>query len=207
MSREKKQAAVLPWWQDLHETILAQRVSQQKLRDAVASSNLYFRHGFSDFLKTIQQNDINLHISSAGVMGIISQSIDMVMQATCPPEMQDNKGSKNIIYCGTKEEYDQDGVLIRFKQPVITALNKSAIITHEKLPHVARGSNAIILGDLMPDLYMTENLQLNTVLTIGYYHESSGVSLETFLEGYDVVITGDGNLTWVTNLIKSLCSN
>ncbi len=206
MTREEKQVAILPWWQNLHQTLLTQRISQQKLRDAVIGSTFYFRHGFAEFLKMIHQNELKLHISSAGVMGIISQSIEMLVQAACPVHTHE-KTSKNIVYCGTKEDYDKDGVLVEFKEPIITSLNKSTIITHEKMPHIARGSNAIILGDLLPDLFITENLQLDTVLTIGYYHEGASLPLEKYMAGYDAVITGDGNLTWVTNLIKSLCTH
>ena len=152
-------------------------------------------------LKALAAHNIHLHIISAGVLGIITQSIDLLR------ELEGIEELKNIVYIGTQEEYDKDEILVAFKEPIITSLNKSKLISHEILPHVPLNSNAIVIGDLIPDLLVTENLKLDTVLSVGFYHEEGSSPLENFKEQYDVLILNDGNLTWVANLIKGLNFN
>jgi len=202
-SRDDKQSSILPWWKYLHNEIISNKITVDKIKEAILGSAFYFRHGMTDLLKTAYDKNIKFHIVSAGVMGVINQSINLLLNQNFPKETYENI-SKNIICCGTEEIYDKNNTLTNFKDPVITSLNKSMLVTHQKLPHIEKGSNAIIIGDLIPDLYMTENLMLYKTLTIGYYHEGGSYSLEKYKEAFDIVILNDGNLVWVNNLIKSL---
>ncbi len=157
------------------------------------SSKFYFRHGMADFLCALDQRNAKLHVISAGVVGVIKQSLEMLGTG-----LEDK-----VECCGTEEEYDRMGVLVGFKEPTVTALNKSSVVTHSALPHVRPGSNAILMGDLIPDLLMTENLKLSTTLTIGFYNGGKGASLEEYKKSFDVLVMGDGNLDWVTSLINA----
>lgn len=198
VSREKRHEAVLPWWKSLHAELLGQKFTKEKLREIIVGANFMFRHGIVDLLKATTEHNINFVISSAGIVGIIEQSIEM-LKATTP--------LKDPLYFGTSEEYDEKGVLVKFKDPVLTTLNKSSIITHENCPFVEKGANAILLGDIVDDLYITEKLQLENLITIGFFNNDTKMSQEEYVKAFDVTIMDDGDLTYVTELINRIYSD
>eukprot|EP00826_Nyctotherus_ovalis_P040897 TRINITY_DN4065_c0_g3_i5.p1 TRINITY_DN4065_c0_g3~~TRINITY_DN4065_c0_g3_i5.p1 ORF type:complete len:217 (-),score=56.43 TRINITY_DN4065_c0_g3_i5:108-758(-) len=198
VSREKRHEDVLPWWNSLHAELLEQKLTKEKFREIIVKSNFMFRHGIVGLLKATTEHNVNFVISSAGIVGIIEQSIEM-LKATTP--------LKDPLYFGTSEEYDDNGVLVKFKEPVITTLNKSSVITHENCPFVKKGTNAILLGDITDDLFITEKLQLENLITIGFFNNEAKTSKEEYVKAFDVTIMDDGDLTYVTELINRIYSD
>ncbi len=148
----------------------------------------------SALLSALRKRQGKLHIVSAGVVGVIKESVEML----------DSDAKDAVVYCGTQEEYDAKGTLVGFKEPTVTSQNKSSVITHEMLPGVKPGSNAIVMGDLCSDLLMIENLKLDTTVSVGFFCAREGESLEDFKRNFDVLVTGDGNLDWVVDLVASV---
>lgn len=194
--RETRHEGIIPWWKALHEELIGQKLTKEKLREIILESNFAFRHGIFDFFKATADYNITLAISSAGIIGIIQQSIELLKSIT---------PIKDPLYYGSGEEYDNE-LLVKFKDPVITTLNKSSIITHENCPFIGKNSNVILLGDTLDDLYITENLQLDNLITIGFFNSETKIPKEEYSKQFDVTILEDGDLTYVTDLIKRLCS-
>jgi len=196
--RDKRHEAIVPLWTGLHKELVGQDLTKDKLRKIILNSDFYFRHGIFEFLKAITEHDINLVIPTAGIVGAIKQSIEL-LKSIMP--------LKEPLYFGTEEEYNDKELLVKFKEPVITTLNKSLLITHESCPFIKKGTNAILLGDVIDDLYITEKLQLDNIITIGFFNTELNMSKEEYSKEFDVTILNDGDLTYVTDLIKSLCSS
>ena len=62
----------------------------------------------------------------------------------------------------------------------------------------------ILLGDDLQDLGMVKNLDYDNLIKIGFLNENVDENLEKYKEGYDVVITGDGDFSFVNELIGEI---
>lgn len=197
MPREEKHVAIVPWWRELHSEIIRQRFSKERFKEVVLNSHFYFRFGIIDFFKTLSKYDVNLLISSAGILAIVREFVELLPGIS---------SLKKPLYFGTLEKYNTEGDILEFQDPIITMLNKSSQLTHENCTYIPKGSNAIVMGDNITDLYMIERLELGTVISIGYYNEHSKIPLEKLIKEFDIIIEKDGDLTFVNELINRIAS-
>ena len=152
-----------------------------------------------NFFNIIGKHNLNLTISSDWVLPIIEASINLLH------ESYQCEKSTNILYSSTRAEYSGE-TIVGFKEPIITSYNKFDVITHDICKYVEKGSNAIVMGDLLADLCITQSLELDTVISIGYYNTTLNEDLETFKKSYDVTILNDGDLSYATKLIEEICT-
>ena len=65
-------------------------------------------------------------------------------------------------------------------------------------------SNVVLLGDSLGDLGMTAGLHHNTIIKIGFLNEDIEKNLELYKEQFDIVITGDGSMEYINQLLHDL---
>jgi len=114
-----------------------------------------------------------------------------------------------LSYYMTPETYDlsNGNTLVGFGEPMIRTTNKHTYMTHERHPEIKKGSNAIVIGDIVEDAAIVHSFNLNNVLGIGFFNipgETSEVHLQEYMNAYDIVIANDGNLVHLYEIIKSI---
>ncbi len=62
--------------------------------------------------------------------------------------------------------------------------------------------NVLLVGDRLSDNKMIEGQDHNNILKISFYNEKTPTRLNDYQEIFDVVITGDGPLDFLNNLLQ-----
>ena len=138
---------------------------------------------------------------SAGIKGVVTETVYLI-QAQESIDL-----APCVEYCMTPEIYDSTNTIIGFTEPSITTTNKNMFVSHEKYTDVKKGVNAIVMGDMLDDIKIVKDLELGTVISIGFYNTHEGApeaELKKYMETFDIVITNDGNMTHAAELVKSV---
>ena len=77
---------------------------------------------------------------------------------------------------------------------------------------VGNRKNIILLGDIVDDVKMVDNIDYDNLLSIGFLNDYSEQHdnfdfhepLEKYFEVYDLVIANDGNFTKINAIIKAI---
>lgn len=160
------------------------------------------RHGITELLQIISEEKMKIYIVSGGITGVVTESF-YILQKQRLLDL-----SKNLVFCMTPEVYNEDGILVGFGEPTVMTVNKHMNINHTTCKEIEEGSNGIVMGDLIEDYQIVSNLKLANVIGIGFFNPP-GVAkpedLAKFMEIYDIVIAGDGNIIHAAELIRYIC--
>jgi len=110
-----------------------------------------------------------------------------------------------IEYCMTPEIYDKNTLIVGFSEPTITSANKNSFVSHSKYPDIKKGMNVIVMGDMLDDIRIIEELECSTIIRGGFYNSTpveSDPEFRKYLETFDIVLANDGNLVHIAELIK-----
>jgi len=158
-----------------------------------------FRDGVAEFFNIISKNNIKCYIVSGGIKSVMIQCLEMLSLQENLPKIREN-----THICATEEIIDENNLLVGFKEPFVTSINKPSALTYEKYNDIKINSNAIIVGDYLLDTHSGDNLPLKTTLTIGFYNGCGDGTLKEYLLAYDMVILGDGSYSHITNIINKI---
>jgi len=92
-----------------------------------------------------------------------------------------------------------------YKEPIIHVYNKSETVTtnypeiHKK---VENKKNVILLWDSLWDHHMIEWFDFDNLLKIWFLNDEKPWLMEEFLKRYDVIITWDWDMDFVSNFLK-----
>jgi len=154
-----------------------------------------FRYGIDLLIQSCKNFD--LHVLSAGIIGVISIMFDKLSIIHEKPELM-----RKIKIFGTEEKYDADRCLIGFGSLILTPFNKFDLFTYANFPELSKFRNAIVLGDLPEDILAVKNLtKLETILSIGFDGNSKETE-EEMKNKYDILIKNDGNLLLIIEIIQ-----
>lgn len=67
----------------------------------------------------------------------------------------------------------------------------------------------VLMGDILEDALMADPALHDTILSVGYLNdmETKGHLFDKYLDTFDIVIEGDGPLTPVNKLLRSITSS
>jgi 5'-nucleotidase len=108
--------------------------------------------------------------------------------------------------------FDEEGKLADFELPVLHVLNKyAASINHKSAffeeEDYAHRRNLLLLGDSLGDLNMVHGLEYDHgdgLLRVGYLNDRVDERKSEYLDRFDVVLLGDGDLSFVCELLQSI---
>jgi cytosolic 5'-nucleotidase 3 len=198
ISLKEKVKAMDEWW-DLHNKLLIESsLSKKDLKEIVETGHVKFRKGVPEFLDYIKKYNIPLIIFSASGCG---DAVQLFFEKI-------NKNYSNIFYITNKFNYDEKGIVISPQLPIIHCMNKTELVLKE-FPEVYEKIkdklNVILLGDSLDDSGMAEGFEYKNILKIGFLNlEYNKDSKKEYLEKYDILLEGDGDFTFVYDLIKEL---
>ncbi len=185
------------WWEAHEKLLIESGMNKKVIDDIVENHPKMLREGTTQFLDYLHKNNIPLLIFSAGIGNLIEGYLK-----------KENKLTPNIHILSNTLKFDEKGNATGYKNKIIHTMNKSETkIKDKKYKNlIKKRNNVILLGDSLGDLGMVNDLDTNIIIKIGFLNENIKAKLELYKSKFDIVITNDGPMTYINNLIKELTS-
>jgi len=115
----------------------------------------------------------------------------------------------NVHIISNLVDTDKDGIICGFKGSLIHVFNKNEhAVADEHVDwwsSVAGRNNVILLGDSPGDVSMADGVpNANVILRIGFLNEQVEQKLDAYRKMFDVIITNDGPMDYVLDLVHQL---
>ena len=155
---------------------------------------LKFRNKSLDFLEALNEGNIPLVIMSAAPGDMIREYLDFEKRLYPNIHIIANF----FIFKGRKA--------VGVRETIIHSHNKheTEIKTLPIYKQLLKRRNVLLLGDNYEDTGMIQGFPYNNLIKIGFLNENIEQNLEQYKEAYDVVITNDGDFTYINQLLKRL---
>ena len=100
-------------------------------------------------------------------------------------------------------EFDTAGNAIKIKEPIIHSLNKHEILIRNfpVFEEIKERPNILLLGDGLEDIGMAEGFEYKEIIKVGFLNQDVENSLPVYSENFDIVITNDGSLEFVNEML------
>jgi 5'-nucleotidase len=191
--QEIKNEKMVEWW-STHIKIQAEYgLTKKVLDEVIEKSNFMLRENINEFINILEKNSVPILIFSAGANYFINGFLK-----------KNNINYKNIFVISNEHKFDSNGKVLGYKSQIIHTFNKGEVAVKDNPEYstVLHRQNIILLGDSLGDLDMSKGINHKTKITIGFYNELDNKHLEVYKEKFDIVITNDGSMDYITDLLK-----
>ncbi|MCK4553012.1 haloacid dehalogenase-like hydrolase [Candidatus Pacearchaeota archaeon] len=195
ISDEEKHKKMNEWWKTHFELLIKSGLNKKVMEEIVAKKGIEFRDGALGFIDFLHNKNIPLIIMSAGPGDMIKEYL-----------RQEKRLYENIHVIANLYEFDKNGRVTKIKEPIIHSLNKHET-SIKGLPiynALKKRTNVLLLGDGIGDMGMIEGFNYDNLIKVGFLNYNVEESLEKFKQGFDVVITDDGDFGFVNEFLKGL---
>ncbi|CAN6566916.1 unnamed protein product [Malus baccata var. baccata] len=208
---EEKTKLMEEWWGRTHGLLVEGGVTYDGIKQSVADSTIAFREGVVELFEFLEERDIPVLIFSAGLADIIEE----VMRQKV------HRLFKNVKIVSNRMEFDDNGRLLSFRGKTIHSLNKNehaldmAGPLHDRLgdvdgPPYENASvktrlNVLLLGDHIGDLGMSDGLNYENRISVGFLNDNVENSLDGYRKAFDIVYLNDAPMWGVVKLVSQLC--
>nr|XP_011469332.1 PREDICTED: cytosolic 5'-nucleotidase 3 isoform X2 [Fragaria vesca subsp. vesca] len=171
---QQKTLLMEEWWGKTHSLLVEGGVTYDGIKQSVADSAISFREGVVELFEFLEKRDIPVLIFSAGLADIIEEVLRQKV----------HRLFKNVKIVSNRMVFDENGRLVSFKGKTIHSLNKNehaldmAAPLHEQLGDsdgptyenvlVKTRRNIILLGDHIGDLGMSDGLNYENRISVGF---------------------------------------
>ncbi len=194
----EKKVKMAEWWQRHFKLLIESGLNKKDIKKIIKDPRIQLRKGAKKFLKSLADNNIPLVILSSAGLG--RESVQMILE-------KNNYLFDNIHIISNEFEYDKEGKAVKVKEPIIHALNKDETII-KQYPEIYKKikdrGNVILLGDNVGDNGMVEGFEYDNLMRISFLNDNVKENLEAHKRNFDVVITNDGDMDFVNNLLKEI---
>lgn len=194
-SLEERAKYMREWWDAAHNAMIKYGVTKQLLNRICAEHPLIFREGAHDCFIKLTQMRVPMIIMSAAPGDMIERYIKLF-----------DRVYDNIHIIANWYDFDANGKMIGAREPVIHSLNKYEI-TLNHLPifdEIKKRPNVILMGDGIDDTGMVVGFDYENLIKIGFYNQKTDEHLELYKQHFDVIITGDGSMEYVNEILDVL---
>lgn len=185
-------ASMKEWWQK-HFALLAESgLTRDIITQIAAERPMHFRDGVETLLSTLQQHGVPLVLLSAAPGDMIAAYLQHA-----------GFTEQTIHILATMYRFDTSGNVLGVQEPIIHSLNKHEVVLDEHPAHadIANRTHVLLLGDGIGDIGMIEGFDYESLLKVGFLNENIEQNKTAFMDAYDMVITHDGPMTPVNNLL------
>ncbi|KAH7289564.1 hypothetical protein KP509_30G009000 [Ceratopteris richardii] len=199
------------WWEKTHSLLIEGGLSRQAIVESVARAAIEFRDGVDILFQYLQENSVPTLIFSAGLADIIDEVMHQKL----------SQKYLNVRVISNKMEFDSNGNLVGFLGKTIHVLNKNEHaleLSNQTLSSgtsnnvdleldvsaLKRRKNVLLLGDHIGDLGMSDGLDYENRITVGFLNEKVDAWMDEYKRSFDVVLLNDGTMDYVVNLVKEL---
>ncbi|PPD98865.1 hypothetical protein GOBAR_DD04133 [Gossypium barbadense] len=164
------------------------------------------------FERKQNEKDVPVLIFSAGLADIIEEVLRQKV----------HRYFKNIKIISNQMVFDDSGRLVSFKGKLIHSLNKNehaldmATPLHDQTggidsavadnASVKQRTNVLLLGDHTGDLGMSDGLNYENRISVGFLNDNIEKNLESYRKAFDIVYLNDRPMWGVVDLAAELCS-
>lgn len=192
----EKKEKMKEWWILHNKLLIASGLSMKDIESIVDMGKVQFREKAKAFLALLNEKEIPLVILSSSALG---EAIVLFFE------------KQKVLYNNTQIisnffNFDKEGKAVSLKKRVIHVMNKddTSIADLEIYPELLKRKNVLLLGDSLGDLGMVEGFPYENLIKIGFLDYDIKENLEAYKEAFDVVITGDGDMGFVVDLMKEI---
>ncbi|KAL7107905.1 hypothetical protein ACP275_06G082700 [Erythranthe tilingii] len=209
---DEKAKLMEEWWEKTHALLIEGGLSYGAIKSSVANSRIAFREGVTELFELLERSNVPVLIFSAGLADIIEEVLRQKL----------HRSFKNVRIVSNRMVFDQNGDLVSFKGKTIHVLNKNehaldmAGPLHDQLgdangltgdvSSVKSRTNVLLLGDHIGDLGMSDGLNYNTRISVGFLNDNIESSSDSYRSAFDVVYMNDAAMWGVVKLASQLCS-
>ena len=196
ISIEDKKKFMQEWWENVFESLLKYWYNLEHVNYIWSNPYTKLRDWYDIFFNIISKTNIPLIVMSAA--GVWSNTIEKFFEYNL-----DN--TDNIKVISNVFEWDKKWKMIWYKKPLIHSFNKSEVLL-ENYPDihnlVEKRRNVILLWDSLWDHHMIDWFSCDNLLKIWYLNFNEDNLLEEYLKRYDVVITWDGDMSFINEFLN-----
>lgn len=209
---EEKTKLMEEWWGKTHGLLIEGGLTYDAIKSSVANSNIAFRDGVVELFELLEEKDVPVLIFSAGLADIIEEVLRQKV----------HRYFKNIKIISNQMVFDDSGRLVSFKGKLIHSLNKNehaldmATPLHDQTggidsavadnASVKQRTNVLLLGDHTGDLGMSDGLNYENRISVGFLNDNIEKNLESYRKAFDIVYLNDRPMWGVVDLAAELCS-
>ncbi|XP_042753467.1 uncharacterized protein LOC111906958 isoform X2 [Lactuca sativa] len=210
---DEKTKLMEEWWGKTHGLLIEGGLTYDAIRNSVAGAMIAFREGVVELFEFLEERDVPILIFSAGLADIIEEVLRQKLHRTF----------KNVKIVSNRMKFDETGNLVAFTGKLIHSLNKNehaldmAASLHDQLGEiddhvidsasVKKRTNVLLLGDHMGDLRMSDGLNYETRISVGFLNNNIENSLDNYRKGFDIVYLDDAPMSGVVKLVSELFSS
>jgi len=194
---DKKLLAMHEWWQKHMQLLTDSKLNKNDLTTVVNTGKVELRDGCCELIKWLDVHSVPLMIFSSSGLGV-----DMI--ALFLKKCRHLFGNVHIISNIIK--WNKDGYATGFQEPIIHGMNKGehALEKYPVFKLIKNRKNILLLGDNLSDLGMVAGIKYDNIIKIGFLNINVEKNLEVFKQNFDIVITGDGKMDYVNQLLEEL---
>ncbi|KAL0322097.1 UNVERIFIED_CONTAM: Cytosolic 5'-nucleotidase 3 [Sesamum calycinum] len=190
---DEKAKLMEEWWEKTHALPIEGGLTYGAIESSVAKSRIAFREGVTELFELLERNNVPVLIFSAGLADIIEEVLRHKL----------HRSFKNVKIVSNRMVFDQNGNLVSFKGKTIHVLNKNehaidmAGPVHDRLgdangladdtSSVKMRTNVLLLGDHIGDLGMSDGLNYDTRISVGFLNDNIQSSSHSYRNAFDVV--------------------
>ncbi|VDO25141.1 unnamed protein product [Haemonchus placei] len=201
LTKEEKLPYMIEWWTKAHEKYIAFRIHREEIEQFVVNAKIELRDGADALVRHLASSSIPLLLFSAGVGNVID--IFLRDQLGYIPD--------NIHIISNMLIFNDEGVVCACSEPLIHVFCKDASVIPKNAPFyddIAHRGNIILLGDSLGDLHMDVGVaHSGTVLKIGFLNSRVDELLDSYLEGFDIVLVEDQTMDVPDLILQALLKN
>jgi phosphoserine phosphatase len=109
------------WWHRVHALMVKYGLNREWVTLTVQDDEVSLRAGVADFVQDLKRTGIPLTIVSAGLPDVIRAILH-----------KEGVGADGIVMFGNEMEFNEQGILSKFLEPVITSANKMHLGNNSK---------------------------------------------------------------------------
>ena len=191
--RSERMIKMQEWWIKHSELLIQSKLNKKNMDDAMTAGHLKLREGVIEAFQLLHKYNVPVVIMSGGPAYMIQKQLELSGIMT-----------GNIHIVANYYEYDAEGFMTNYKQPIINSQNKYEIILRQFpfFNQLTERTNVILLGDQIDDLGMIEGFDYENLLTFVFANEKENE--EVFSKKFDVVIKEKGNFNFVNDILKQI---
>ncbi|MEK6901150.1 MAG: hypothetical protein AABX37_02310, partial [Nanoarchaeota archaeon] len=191
---EEKNQRMQEWWSTHLALMMECGMNKEVIQDIIEKKQVVPREGLFEFMDMLTLHNIPFLIFSAGLGDVIEEFL-----------RSEGKLTPNVYIISNFYEFDEQGKVLGYKSKIIHSCNKKEIEL-KGTPYyllIEKRKNILLLGDSLEDIDMTEGIDYDNIIRIGFMNENTG-ELDKYAQAFDAVIVEDGPMTFVNELIKKV---
>lgn len=194
---DQKLIAMHEWWAKHIQLLIDSKLNKKDLERIVNSGKIQLRTGSCEMMKWLDERAVPFLIFSSSGLGVDMISLYL---KKCQHLFNNTHIISNII------KWNYSGCAIGFKEPIIHGMNKGehALENYPIFKLIKNRKNILLLGDNISDINMVKGIEHENIIKVGFLNMDVEKNLEAFKQNFDVVITDDGGMDYVNQLLEDL---